>query len=182
MKIQRLSSVAASLVAAQFLWSAPVQATLISDVQDINATLSSATPVYSSALAGTSFDLTDDGVPGSATVNWARVSFSLMDLDGRSDDVYAFFTGDMLTGESNPYGFTGFGGLVSGTVVGALNLSGMLDYTLAFAAGAAGSWVTVTKGSLVADVTSVPEPATMSLLGAGLLAAWLGRRRRTRTQ
>jgi PEP-CTERM motif-containing protein len=31
-------------------------------------------------------------------------------------------------------------------------------------------------------VTSVPEPGTLSLLGAGLLAGWLGGRRQLRKQ
>jgi hypothetical protein len=44
------------------------------------------------------------------------------------------------------------------------------------------SSVVVREGVLVADVTSVPEPATFSLLGAGLMASWLvARRRRGRT-
>ena len=160
------------------LWSAPAQATLISDVQTINATLSPSSPTYDSASAGTSFDLTDNGVPTSATVNWAKVTFTLFDADGQSDAIYAFLEGDTLYGGSDPTGFSAFGGLVSGTVVSSLNVSGILDYTLNFLAGS--SSVLVAQGALVADVTSVPEPGTLSLLGAGLLAGWLGRRRRTR--
>jgi hypothetical protein len=175
MQITKLGSLAVSLVAAQLLWTAPAQAMLISDVQVINTTLSPASPNYSSVLAGTSFDLTDDGVPTSATVNWASITFSLLDYDGRSDSVSALLGGDMLYGQSNPIGISAFGGLINGTVVGLLNVSGKLDYSLNLFGGTS---VTVLNGALVADVTSVPEPATLSLLGAGLVASWLGGRRR----
>jgi hypothetical protein len=179
MQTIKLSSLAVSLVAAQVLWTAPAQATLINDVQVINTTLTPASPTYNSMLAGTSFDLTDDGVPASATVNWASITFSLLDFDGRSDSVFALLGDDMLYGVSNPIGISAFGGLVSGTVVGLLNVSGKLDYSLNLFGGTA---VTVLNGALVADVTSVPEPGTLSLLGAGLLASWLGGRRKLRKQ
>jgi len=180
MKITRISSLVVSLVAVQLLWSAPVQASLINDFRVINATLTPTSPTYvSSPLLGTSFDLTDDGVPAIATVNWASVTFSLLDYDGRSDSVYAFLGGDMLYGQSNPIGISAFGGLVNGTVVGLLNVTGTLDYSLNLFGA---SSVTILNGALVADVTSVPEPGTFTLMGAGLLAAWLGARRRTRKQ
>ena len=180
MEVMKLSSLAVSLVAAQLLWSAPAQATLINDFRVINATLTPASPTYnSSVLAGTSFDLTDDGVPATATVNWASVTFSLLDYDGRSDSVSALLGGDMLYGQSNPIGISAFGGLINGTVVGLLNVSGTLDYSLHLFGG---SSVTVLNGALVADVTSVPEPATFTLMGAGLLATWFGARRRARKQ
>lgn len=184
MQVMKLGSLAVSLVAAQLLWSAPAQATLINDFRVINATLTPYSPSYTSTSSvnnpsGTSFDLTDDGVPAIATVNWASVTFSLLDYDGRKDSVYAFLGGDMLYGQSNPIGISAFGGLVNGTVVGLLNVTGTLDYTLNLFGG---SSVTVLNGSLVADVTSVPEPGTFTLMGAGLLAAWLGARRRTRKQ
>ncbi len=174
MRIQKLTSAAIALVAAQLLWSAPVQATLISSVQNINAVLSADSPTYS----GT-FDLTSDGVPDSATVNWAVVGFTLLDFDGHSDKVSALLAGDeLLSGISNPIGFSLFGGLLSGSVVSSLNTSGLLDYTLSFIKGR--SSVIVSQGALVADVKSVPEPGTLSLLGAGLLAGWLGRKRLAR--
>ena len=179
MKTMKLSSLAVSLVAAQLLWSAPVQALLISDSRVIDTTLSPTSPTYSSVLAGTSFDLTDDGVPGMATVNWANVSFSLLDVDGRTDSVFAFLGDDVLYGKSNPVGISAFGGLINGTVTGLLNVSGKLDYSLSLFGS---SSVRVLDGVLVADVTSVPEPGTLSLLGAGLVAGWLGGRRRTRKQ
>jgi hypothetical protein len=102
-----------------------------------------------------------------------------LDADGQLDSVYAFLGGDMLYGNSNPVGISAFGGLVNGTVVGLLNVTGKLDYTLNLFGI---SSVVVREGALVADVTSVPEPATFSLMGAGLIAAWLGARRRTRKQ
>ena len=179
MRTTRINSLAISLVGAQLLWSAPAQALLIDDFRTINTTLSPTSPTYNSVLAGTSFDLTDNGVPASAAVNWASVTFSLMDVDGQSDSVYAFLGGDMLYGQSNPIGISAFGGLINGTVVGLLNVSGKLDYSLNLFGG---SSIRVLDGLLVADVTSVPEPGTLSLLGAGLLAGWLGGRRRTRRQ
>lgn len=178
MRITKLSSLAVSLVAAQLLWSAPAHATLINDYRVIDATLTPATPSYtSSAALGTSFDLTDDGVPALATVNWAKVTFSLLDYDGRSDSVFAFLGGDMLYGQSDAIGITAFGGLVNGTVLALLNVTGTLDYTLNLHGTTS---VTVLNGVLVADVTSVPEPGTFTLMGAGLLATWLGARRRAR--
>jgi len=180
MKITRICSLGISVVAAQLLWTAPAQASLINDFRAINTTLTPASPTYnSSALAGTSFDLTDDGVPTTATVNWASVTFSLLDYDGRTDSVSALLGGDMLYGQSNPIGISAFGGLVNGTVVGLLNVTGTLDYSLNLFGG---SSVTILNGALVADVTSVPEPGTFTLMGAGLLAAWLGARRRARKQ
>jgi len=175
MHIKKLTSVAISLVAAQLLWIASAQATLISDVRNIGATLSAGSPTYTST-ALTSFDLTDDGVPGSATVNWASVTFTMWDADGKSDAVSALLAGDVLFGGSNPVGFSAFGGLVSGAVISSLNVSGVLSYTLSYLAGT--SSVFVSQGSLVADVTSVPEPGTLLLLGSGLLAIGFRSRRR----
>ena len=182
MRIQKFTTVAVALVAAQWMWTAPAQATLISDVQNINATLSYANPTYSSAAHGTSFDLTDSGVPTTSQVTAAVVSFTLMDVDGMIDVVSANIGGDALYGISNPFGFSAFGGLLSGSVVSGLNVSGILDYTLNFVLGLGSkSSVTVSQGMLVADVKSVPEPGTLSLLGAGLLAGWLGRKRMARS-
>src|SRR5262245_47358975 len=132
MRITKSSSLAVSFIAAQFLWSLPANASLIDDFRVINVTLSPSSPSYTSSVAaGTSFDLTDDGVPVTATVNWATVEFSLLDVDGQRDSVFAFLGGDMLYGNSNPIiGVSAFGGLVNGTVVGLLNASGTLDYTL----------------------------------------------------
>jgi len=148
---------------------------LISDVHDIGVTLGAGgSSSYSNA-----FNLTSAGVPDSQKVNWATVSFTLLDTDGNSDMVSATLGGDTLYGGSSPFLFSAFGGLVSASVVSTLNLSGILNYTLTYMAGA--SSVYVGRGALVADVTSVPEPGTLSLLGAGLFAGWLSTRRRKHT-
>jgi hypothetical protein len=60
-------------------------------------------------------------------------------------------------------------------VVGLLNVTGKLNYTLNLFGS---SSVLVRDGLLRADVTSVPEPATFSLMGAGLMVSWLAARRR----
>lgn len=155
-------------------------ATFISDIQQINTTLSGATPTYSSSAAGTSFDLTDNGVPGSATVLSAVVSFTLLDFDGNQEIVQAVLGGQSLFGLSSPYMFSAFGGAVSGSLVSVLNVTGVLDYTLNYLVGS--SSIYVREGALMADVVSVPEPGTLSLLGAGLviLGALNGRRRKAR--
>ena len=172
----RKSSVAlCSVIAACLLWSRPAEALVISDVQSIWATLSADSPTYSSAAEGTSFDLTDNGVPTSATVLWANVSFTLLNSDGQQELVVAELPGDFLWGAS-AIGFSAFGGLVNGSVLSSLNTSGTLDYTLNYVWGS--SSVLVAQAALVAGVTSVPEPASAALFGLGLTGVAALRRRR----
>jgi PEP-CTERM motif len=177
MRYRTLTSLAVSLVAAQLLWSAPARAMLIQDIRNIDVTLDSSSPTYDG-----SFDLSGQGVPTSATVNWAAVSFTLIDTAGQVDSVSALLEGQPLfggLGTANPVLFSVFGGLVDGSIiVNSLNVDGMLAYTLNLLGSGS---VRVSTAALAADVTSVPEPGTLSLLGAGLIAGWLGRRRRTRT-
>lgn len=127
------------------------QAVLINDLQEINTTLDASNPTYSSSANGTSFDLTDDGVPTTATVTSATVSFSLFDVDGVQDWVIATFTGGSLGGQT-AFGLSAFDGALTGTVFASLNSTGILDYTLNFFGGFGQTSVLVTQGSLVADI------------------------------
>ncbi len=70
--------------------------------------------------------------------------------------------------------FVSLGGNLLGSFT-TLNATGLLGFQLSY-------WgqneIYLDHGTLMANTTSVPEPGTLSLLGAGLLAGWLGKRRR----
>jgi len=155
-------------------------AVLITDERTINAVLSSGSPTYDSLANNNSFDLTAQGfVPGPQTISLAYASFSFLDSDFVSDLVTISLDNSLLTmGSPSPFGFSAFGGLVSGTVLADLNASGKLDYTVTMSGN---SSVTLKGASLLADVTgnaSVPDGgSTMALLGGALLGLGWARKK-----
>ncbi|WP_020653985.1 PEP-CTERM sorting domain-containing protein [Massilia niastensis] len=126
-------------------------------------------------------DLTDNGVPGSATVNWASLDVYLADPLLGNEKVTFKFNGTNATSVQNvPF----LGQNYTFGVATSLLSTGLLQ--VALSVGCNGSifglcWnqqtVTLVKSELTADITPIPEPATLLTLGAGLLGLGAVRRR-----
>jgi len=147
----------------------------ISIDQTLNASVTSGSPYNGS------FDLTANGfTPGSQTISFAYASFSILDLDRNSDFVTIALDGSVFaSGPSNPFGFSAFGGAVTGTVLADTSSSGVLDYTVSVLFGNSG--FTLKGASLLADVTqNAPVPdggSTAALLGCAMLGLGWARKK-----
>lgn len=155
----------------------------ISDVNDTSTFLKEGDSIT------TTHDLTDDGVPTDFLVTSAELTLGFSDGLGLGDwslDI-ADVTGDGIEGEFEVDGTHWFGYDIRTVNIGAdgistLNSSGQLEVTVtakdtSFWDGRNDFWLKTSRLDAEATARQVPEPASVMLLGLGLLVLGLRRLR-----
>jgi hypothetical protein len=168
----RLLSTVSVLAVALAICVPQAQAALYLDHDVILKTLS-----YSNPTHGGTFNIAAQGYnPDAEQITWAGFAFTFMDSDLREDTVRISLSGDAQGVHHVTYGFSIFGGLLSGDALLDLSEDGIVSYQV--------KWLTgdpflLKTASLLAETSanaSVPDGGTtvgmlgLALLGLGLMS------------
>ena len=168
-------------VATRFLCAAAIalsfcasqaRAALYVDHDVILKTLSSYTPAHYG-----NFNILNQGYnPDAEQVTWAGVAFVFVGSDRTEDTVRISLNGESQGVHHVSYGFSVFGGLLSGEALCDLNDFGVLSYQIRWLSGDPFLLKTATLMAETSANASVPDGGTtvgmlgLALLGLGLLA------------
>ena len=153
------------------------QAALYVDNDVILKTLSSSTPSHYG-----NFNILNQGYnPDTEQVIWAGVAFVFVGSDSAEDTVRISLNGESQGVQHVSYGFSVFGGLLSGEALCDLNDFGVLSYQVRWLSGDPFLFKTATllaETSANASVPSVPDGGTtVGMLGLALLGLGLAGRK-----
>ncbi len=141
-------------------------AALYVDNDVILKTLSSSSPSYYG-----NFNILNQGYnPDTEQVIWAGVAFVFLDSDSREDTVRISLNGESQGVQHISYGFSVFGGLLSGEALCDLNEFGVLSYQVRWLSGDPFLFKTATLLAETSSNASVPDGGTtVGMLGLALL-------------
>lgn len=150
------------------------QAALYIDNDVILKTLSSSTPSHYG-----NFNILNQGYnPDAEQITWAGVAFVFIDSDRREDTVRINLNGESQGVHHVTYGFSVFGGLLSGEALYDLNEFGVLSYQIKWLSGDPFLLKTATLMAETSANASVPDGGTtVGLLGLALLGLALASRK-----
>jgi hypothetical protein len=162
------ASIALGLCASQ------AHAALYVDSDVILKTLSSSTPSHYG-----NFDILNQGYnPDTEQVIWAGVAFVFVGSDSTEDTVRISLNGESQGVHYVSYGFSVFGGLLSGEALCDLNEFGVLSYQIRWLSGDPFLLKTATLLAETSANASVPDGGTtVGMLGLALLGLGLAKRK-----
>jgi hypothetical protein len=152
------------------------QAALYVDYDEIVKTLSESNPTHYG-----SFDILSQGYnPDAEQVTWAAIAFTFLDSDSNEDTVRISLNGDSQGVHLVTYGFSAFGGLLSGDALFDLNAFGILSYQVRWLSGDPFQLKSATLLAETSANASVPDGGTtVGMLGLALLGLGFVSRRLT---
>jgi hypothetical protein len=137
-------------------------------------TLSSSTPSHYG-----NFNILNQGYnPDTEQVIWAGVAFVFVDSDNTEDTVRISLNGESQGVQHISYGFSVFGGLLSGEALCDLNDFGVLSYQVKWLSGDPFLFKTATLMAETSANASVPDGGTtVGMLGLALLGLGVASRK-----